>query len=122
MTKSKHRLPPRRRQHELQSLPGRATDPSITTSLPRFLRFRDIRDSRLINNWQTLARLIAEQGFPPGTLIGANTRVWTQTEIEAWLATRPTAAKALPHIEEARRQRKADAEHPTPATGENDHG
>ena len=46
------------------------------------------------NNWTTLNRRIAKEGFPPGRLVGRR-RVWTEAEILRWLETRPTA-KAAP--------------------------
>ena len=36
------------------------------------------------------SRLIDVEGFPAGTMIGANTRAWRVDEIERWLASRPT--------------------------------
>jgi predicted DNA-binding transcriptional regulator AlpA len=59
--------------------------------LSRLLRFRDLKARGLVNNWVTLNRWIQEQGFPPGRLLGPNTRVWTEAEIEAWVASRPVA-------------------------------
>jgi hypothetical protein len=32
-----------------------------------------------------------QYGFPSGFLLGANTRAWRAADIEAWLASRPTA-------------------------------
>jgi predicted DNA-binding transcriptional regulator AlpA len=31
-------------------------------------------------------RLIDEEGFPPGAMLGRNTRAWALDEVEAWLA------------------------------------
>jgi predicted DNA-binding transcriptional regulator AlpA len=55
----------------------------------QYLRFRELRARGLVNNWVTLNRWVQEQGFPPGRLLGPNTRVWTEAEIEAWVASRP---------------------------------
>ena len=52
------------------------------------LRFDDLRERRIVRNRTTLYRWIKEQNFPPGALIGANSRVWTEEEIEAWLAAK----------------------------------
>jgi predicted DNA-binding transcriptional regulator AlpA len=62
-------------------------------SLPRYLRFRDLVAAGLISNWPTLLRWIEDEGFPPGRYLAPNTRAWTTTEIEAWLASRPLAQK-----------------------------
>ena len=52
------------------------------------LRFRN-----LVNNYVTLARWIEREGFPPGLMLGPNTRVWRDSEVEAWLASRPIKNK-----------------------------
>jgi predicted DNA-binding transcriptional regulator AlpA len=57
-----------------------------------FLRFRDLKQRGVVFNWTTLARLIREQGFPPGTRIGAQARAWAEDEVEAWLQSRRIAA------------------------------
>jgi predicted DNA-binding transcriptional regulator AlpA len=59
----------------------------------KLLRFRDLK-AWGVNNWQTLRRWIREEGFPPFRLIGPNTRVWTEEEIEAWFAAAPVKKKA----------------------------
>jgi predicted DNA-binding transcriptional regulator AlpA len=59
----------------------------------RLLRFRDLKERGIVENWPTLKRLVEQNGFPPGRYLGANTRVWTPAEIENWLAARPTTRK-----------------------------
>jgi predicted DNA-binding transcriptional regulator AlpA len=61
--------------------------PRLTT----FVRFRDLVAANIVQNWPTLRRLIREQQFPPGIMIGPNMRAWPAVEVEAWLASRPTA-------------------------------
>ena len=39
------------------------------------LRFSDLAQYG-VNNWPTLKRWIAKEGFPPGRYLAANTRVW----------------------------------------------
>jgi predicted DNA-binding transcriptional regulator AlpA len=63
-------------------------------ALRKRLRFRDLVDLGITNNRPTLDLWIAKQGFPPGTMVGPNTRLWTEDEVARWLATRPTAKKA----------------------------
>jgi hypothetical protein len=60
---------------------------------PSLLRFSDLKERGLVQNWVTLARWIEHQGFPPGKKLGPNIRVWTEEEIDAWFASRPTAKK-----------------------------
>jgi hypothetical protein len=56
-----------------------------------YLRFKDLKARGIVGNWTTLQRRIERDGFPPGIWLGANTRVWAESEIEAWLASRPKA-------------------------------
>jgi predicted DNA-binding transcriptional regulator AlpA len=56
-----------------------------------YLRFADLKRMGIVNNWQTLKRWIRDQSFPPGIMLGGNTRAWREDEIEAWLASRPIA-------------------------------
>ncbi len=58
------------------------------TAQTRFLRFHDLKERKIANNRTTLSRWIKNCGFPPGVLIGPNSRAWTEDEIEAWLAER----------------------------------
>ena len=56
----------------------------------KLLRFRDLKAREIVNNHVTLKRWIDEQGFPPGKMLGPNTRVWAEDEIVAWVKSRPT--------------------------------
>jgi|GraSoiStandDraft_16_1057320.scaffolds.fasta_scaffold2804712_2 hypothetical protein len=72
-----------------------------------FLGFRDLKARRIVNNWATLQNRIAKFGFPPGRLIGPNTRAWTEDEVETWIASRPVAKKPVPVGNRRGRPRKA---------------
>jgi hypothetical protein len=63
---------------------------------PVLYRFDDLVAAGFVENRTTLLRLIDEQGFPPGMMIGGNTRAWRVADVEDWLAARPTARKVLP--------------------------
>jgi hypothetical protein len=65
-------------------------------ALPTFVRYADLVAAGIVANWTTLLRLIDTEGFPVGIMIGANTRAWRADEVEAWLASRPSARKVLP--------------------------
>ena len=54
----------------------------------QFLRFKDLVERGIVRNRVTLGRWIKLHGFPPGVLIGPNTRVWTPEEIEAYYKAR----------------------------------
>ena len=54
------------------------------------LRFRDLKDRKIVTNHVTLGRWIKSEGFPPGLMLGPNTRVWRESDVEAWLDSRPS--------------------------------
>jgi predicted DNA-binding transcriptional regulator AlpA len=58
----------------------------------RLLRFADLKALGIVKNRVTLSRWVQGQGFPSGFLIGANTRVWRESDIEQWLAERERSA------------------------------
>jgi hypothetical protein len=66
------------------------------TTLPTYLRFADLRARGIVRNLTTLQRLIDTQDFPAGVRLGANTRAWTETEVQDWLTKRPSGKKPAP--------------------------
>lgn len=56
----------------------------------KYLRYRDLVERGIVRNRATLGRWIRHQGFPAGVLLGPNSRAWPETEVDAWLARRPT--------------------------------
>ena len=58
------------------------------------LRFADLKRRNIVRNYVTLGRWIEYEGFPPGRLLGPNTRVWREFEIDAWLDSRPTEKRS----------------------------
>jgi hypothetical protein len=70
----------------MQADAERRHDPAKT-----FLRFADLRRRGIITSWPMLKRRTEHDGFPKGRMLGPNTRVWTEEEIEGWLASRPAA-------------------------------
>jgi Prophage CP4-57 regulatory protein (AlpA) len=59
--------------------------------IPKVLRYKDLKERGIINNWTTLLRLIANGDFPAGRYISPNCRAWTEQEIAEWLDSRPQA-------------------------------
>jgi hypothetical protein len=62
--------------------------------MTKFLRFDDLRERGIVGNRVTLGNWIKDQGFPTGRLVGPNTRLWREDEIEEWLDSRPTHLKS----------------------------
>ena len=57
----------------------------------QYLRFNDLKAREIVRNRTTLARWIKKYGFPPGVLLGPNTRAWPADEVDAWLDAREAA-------------------------------
>jgi predicted DNA-binding transcriptional regulator AlpA len=71
------------------------------------LRYFDLKARGIVKNRATLSNWIKKENFPPGQLTGPNSRTWDEeTEVNPWLASRPTAAKPVP--KSPGRCRKAD--------------
>jgi predicted DNA-binding transcriptional regulator AlpA len=85
--------------------------PSDTGGLPVYVRFADLKDAKITVNWTTLQRLIDEEGFPQGVMLGRNTRGWPLDQVKAWLAERPAAKKIVKvtdkHISKTRKKKAA---------------
>jgi hypothetical protein len=71
------------------------------------LRFYDLKKRGIVKNRVTLSNWQKKYGFPKGQMTGPNTRTWDEeTEINPWVASRPTAPKPVP--KSPGRKRKAD--------------
>jgi predicted DNA-binding transcriptional regulator AlpA len=68
---------------------------AIATSLPRFVRFKDLRAAGIVDNWPTLLRLVDQQNFPEGVLLSPNIRAWNIDDVQKWLESRPTERKII---------------------------
>jgi hypothetical protein len=74
-----------------------------------WLRFRDLKARGIVGTWPTLKRRIERDGFPPGRMIGPNTRAWTEEEIDEWYRSRPVEGPAPRGIAKIKHDaRKAD--------------
>ena len=73
------------------------------------LRFKDLRRLGVVSSWPQLRYMVQNYGFPAGFLLGANTRAWRATDIENWLAERPTepSPHAMERAEKSKRARQA---------------
>jgi predicted DNA-binding transcriptional regulator AlpA len=57
--------------------------------VPKFLRLKDLQERGVAMTHQAVRHMQKHEGFPPGRLLGPGTRVWTVTEINEWLDSRP---------------------------------
>ena len=56
--------------------------------MTKILRFADLKERGIVSNRVTLARWIKNNNFPPGFMLGPNSRAWTEETIEAHVAKR----------------------------------
>jgi predicted DNA-binding transcriptional regulator AlpA len=54
----------------------------------RILRYPDLEEAGIVSNRVTLYRWIKDHGFPPGFLLGPNSRGWLEREVDQWLSIR----------------------------------
>ena len=56
-----------------------------------WLAFSDLAErKRLPKTWMGINRLIRDEGFPPGRMVGRNC-IWPEKAVDDWLLSRPTA-------------------------------
>ncbi len=60
----------------------------------KLIRFKQLKERGVVTNRVTLGRWIRDQGFPPGFLLGPNSRAWTEDSVDAWLAARAAETEA----------------------------
>ena len=58
-----------------------------------WLRFDDLQELGIVDNWQTLKNWQTNYGFPLGRKFGPNSRRWNRGEVETWADTRPVERK-----------------------------
>jgi predicted DNA-binding transcriptional regulator AlpA len=80
------------------------------------LRYRDLVALGVVANRVTLRNWIRDRGFPPGLLLGPNSRSWSVDEVEAWIARRPIGPKDMPIIKGRRGRPPKFPERPSPSS------
>ena len=75
----------------------------------RYLRYTDLKRLGIVRNRASLGNWIRDLSFPPGQMIGPNTRAWNKAEVMAWLAARPTAKKAIDWTPKSRKAARTEA-------------
>jgi hypothetical protein len=76
--------------------------------VPRLLAFSHLRERNIVKSWQQVKNLIRKEGFPPGRMLGPNSRRWTEDEIGSWLDSRPVpgASESLKPLRSGAKQVK----------------
>lgn len=64
--------------------------------MTKLLRFRDLKERGVANSWTMLKLRIERDGFPPGRMIGPNSRAWSEEEVDDWYTSRPIAGPGTP--------------------------
>jgi hypothetical protein len=59
-----------------------------------YSRFNDLVRRGIVSSYPTLRHLQKTQGFPLGILAGPGIRIFSDDEIDAWLASRPVEPSA----------------------------
>ena len=73
--------------------------------VPKFLRLKDLQERGVAMTHQAVRHMQLHEDFPLGRLLGPGTRVWTVTEINEWLDSRPVEVS-----EQARRRAQRSIE------------
>ena|SRR5205823_5453518 len=77
-----------------------------------WVSFADLQAMGILPNWATLRAWQKDPqiGFPLGRLFGPNSRRWNlHTEIEPWLASRPSDIKQIAANKSKRKKKKSAA-------------
>ena len=61
----------------------------MSNGVPKFLRLKNLEERGIAKTHQAVRHMQIHHGFPLGRLLGPGTRVWTEDEINEWLASRP---------------------------------
>jgi hypothetical protein len=77
----------------------------MSNGVPKFLCRKNLEERGIAKTNQAVRHIQIHHGFPLGRLLGPGMRVWTEDEINEWLASRPVEIS-----ERARRRAKASIE------------
>ena len=64
-------------------------------TIPKFLRFADLKFIGIANSWAQLKKLQDRHGFPAGRLLSPQVRAWSEAEVNQWLDRRPVEKAPL---------------------------
>jgi predicted DNA-binding transcriptional regulator AlpA len=88
-------------------MPGESNREHLEMATNLYLRFTDLKARGIVRNWATLQNWIKHLDFPAGRLVSPNARMWTEREVEGWIAKRPVARKKVPMPKGRRPKKKA---------------
>jgi hypothetical protein len=57
-------------------------DDTGLSRLPYLVRFRNLREAGIVDSWEQLSQLVDRYGFPSGTLLSPNVRVWDVDDVQ----------------------------------------
>jgi predicted DNA-binding transcriptional regulator AlpA len=77
-----------------------------------FVTYRFLEDEGIVPNRVTLARSIAQLGFPKPIELGKNRIAWRLEEVEEWIASRPRRSPKAWAEEAAPNPEARDPQHP----------
>jgi predicted DNA-binding transcriptional regulator AlpA len=81
--------------------------------VPRFLRLSDLQERGIAMTHQAVRHMQRHECFPLGRLLGPGTRVWTVSEINEWLESRPVEVSEQAKRRAARSIEAKRAKNPT---------
>jgi predicted DNA-binding transcriptional regulator AlpA len=64
----------------------------------RYISFPDLVAKGIVRSRMTLWRMVKDQAFPPGFMISPGRRAWAESEIDAWVRSRPVASTKADHL------------------------
>jgi hypothetical protein len=60
--------------------------------LQQYYRFKDLKRLKIVGTWPTLYAWIKDRGFPEGSHLSPRYRVWSASEVHAWVESQRVKA------------------------------
>jgi predicted DNA-binding transcriptional regulator AlpA len=74
------------------------SETTLATVGERYISFPDLVQKGIVRSRMTLWRLIQDQDFPAGFMISPGRRAWAESEVDAWVKSRPVASTKTDHL------------------------
>ena len=75
-----------------------------------WLRFSHLQARNIVGSWAQLRRLQEKHGFPAGRMISPNIRIWSEEEIDAYIAACPVEGPPMRGSARQKYERRLAAE------------